>query len=276
MKAILCCIALLAYSFGYAQQHQLTAKEKEKHLNNIEASKEKGDALWDYDTVFKAGVPYCIVYKKDKGNLNNPDFSVCNLAGQELIYVSYKTYTDYTVEHAPNTATPTPGYYSYFFKDPKSIGEVPLFEVYKEVIKNNLIDSGKRLNTKAETLFVELNGRRYSTITPPPPPAPLPAGYIMADRNHNAGIVIQGSDIKQDGKMIGTIQYGEGAVNGITTKTMDIFLPNGTRVAQAYSCSNYPHTWSVTTFRDYYRNIVASQGSDTMDVLTYLIYAKYL
>jgi len=276
MKKHLFFIVFIACSSAYAQQFSMTDKERTKHAKEVAESKEKGDCFWDYDTVFNKGLPYCLLYKVDKGALHHDDYSVRNLAGQEIIYVKYATYNDYTVAHAPNTPPPTVGYYSYIFTDTKSVGEVLVSKVYKELIKNNLIDSGKHVNSKAEKLFVELNGNRYSSIKPPPPSSPLPPNYIMTERNHSAGITIVGENIMQDGKAIGRIQYGEGTVNGITTKTMDIFLPNGTRVAQAYSYSNQPHTWSITTFRDYYRNNVISQGDDSMDVVKYLIYSNYL
>jgi hypothetical protein len=235
MKGILFFVALITFSSVCAQQVQLTDKKHEKHVRDLATSKEKGDTFCDHDTVFSKGVPYCLLYKVDKGNLSHDDYSVRNLAGQEIIYVKYGTYVDYTVAHASNTNPPTVAYYSYIFTDTKSVGEVLTSKVYKELVKNNLIDSGKRVNPKAEKLFVELNGNRYSSIKPPPPPSPLPAGYVMTDRNHNGTVTIVDADINQDGKLIGKIQYGEGSVNGITTKTMDIFLPNGTRVAQAYS-----------------------------------------
>ncbi|HXB11915.1 MAG TPA: hypothetical protein VNZ45_08025, partial [Bacteroidia bacterium] len=121
MNKILLLLTVLAFSAVKAQQpYQMTPKEAAKHAKAVEKSKESGDIIWDYDTVFIAGVPSCIVYKVDKGALQHDDYSIRSLTGQELIYVRYYTAPDYTAAHMPNTPPPTIGYYSYIFSDTKN------------------------------------------------------------------------------------------------------------------------------------------------------------
>jgi hypothetical protein len=62
------------------------------------------------------------------------------------------------------------------------------------------------------------------------------------------------------------------------TKTLAVFLPNGTKVAQAYTQPNADvHLWNIITMKDKARNTVNShEGRDKEEVLWYLVKGSYL
>jgi hypothetical protein len=356
---------VLAFSTVEAQQaYQMTPKEAEKHAKAIERSKKSGDIIWDYDTVFVAGVPNCIVYKVDKGALQHDDYSIRSLTGQELIYVRYGTALDYNAAHAPNTPPPTIGYYSYIFSDTKNTGETySSIRPFKTTGRYNLIMNGNAINPNGEANFIAENPVRWS-VPPPPPPvvqvvvAPVnnypppqqintniqtsppennnvaqqsqqvtaynaqqsqpvnnnvaqqsqqqvttytapqtqpvntyvaptsqptntyagPNSFVLVPRDQNGEIRVDDNNIYQAGQVIGTIQYNEVNVNGMFTKTLAVFLPNGTKVAQAYTIPNADvHAWNIVTFKDKARNTVNShEGHDKEEVLWYLVKGSYL
>ncbi len=176
-------LAVLAVGIAKAQQpYQMTPREAEKHAKEIERSREKGDAIWDYDTVFLAGMPYCLLYKVEKGFLVHDDYSVRALNGQELIYIKYATYPDYTQPRNPDGTVPQIGYYSYVFLDSRRTAETLTERPFKMITRYNLIANASYVDPNAEAAFIAQNPVRYSLIQPPatvvvinnPPPVAAP------------------------------------------------------------------------------------------------------
>ena len=166
---------LLSFSAATAQQqqqpYQMTPKEAERHAKDIDKSRKNGDIIWDFDTVYIAGVPNCIVYKIDKGALQHDDYSIRSLTNQELIYVRYCTAPDYTVAHAPNTPPPTIGYYSYVFYDTKNTGETYSdIRPFKTIGRYHLVANGASIDPNGESNFIAENPPKWSVAQPPPAP----------------------------------------------------------------------------------------------------------
>ncbi len=184
-------IALLAFSTLNAQT-KMTEKEAAKHMKEVQKSKDKGTSIWDWDTVYNNGIPYCIIYEVEKGAFHHNDYSVRSLTGQELIYVKYDTYIDYSVPHQPNTPPSQSGYYQYIFTDTKQVAELLMNRPFKEIVRNSLIDNGTTINSAAETAFLALYPRKYSQMVPPPvaPPPPMVIDYTPVPRNRNGGLMI--------------------------------------------------------------------------------------
>lgn len=275
MKRLLLIITILTVGQAKAQ-YKMTDKEREKHQKKVEKSKEKGDVLWDYDTVFNKGIPYCIVYEVEKGFLQHNDYSVRSLTGKELIYVKYATYIDNTIAHAPNQEPTRVGYYSYYFIDSKNTAETSLHKVYEEVVKNNLIDSGKSVNAISEAKFVSTQGKKYSQMNQQQTSTVVVPNYTLVERNKNASISILLNNISQDGKNIGSLKNSSANNNGIVSTTISFYLPNGTKVADAVATGSNSHTWNITTMRDNMKGSVSSPNNDTMDLVKYLISGNYL
>jgi hypothetical protein len=192
MKKTLLFLGSLAFVSAYAQQpYQMTPKEAEKHEKAIAKSKENGDIICDYDTIYIGGVANSLIYKIDHGALIPDDFSIRSLSGQELIYVRYATAPDYTAAHTPNQPPPTIGYYSYVFSDTKNIGEMySSIRPFKTVGRFRLIN-GNAIDPNAEATFIAENPVRWS-VPPPqpqviivnnPPPAPQPQPQVVVVNN---------------------------------------------------------------------------------------------
>jgi len=353
MKKTLLLLSSFAFISAYAQQpYQMTPKEAEKHAKAIAKSRENGDIICDYDTIYIGGVANSLIYKVDHGALIPDDFSIRSLSGQELIYVRYGTAPDYTAAHAPNQPPPTIGYYSYVFSDTKKIGETYNgTRPFKTVGRFRLIN-GNAIDPNAEATFIAENPQRWSVPPPPPtivvvnnqppPPAPQPqvvvvnnqppppvnnynqpqapppannynqapvatgpgaqaqppvnnyqqppvaagpgqpnyAGpnYMIVSRNEDGEIHIDNNMIYQGDQQIGSIQYNEVNANGTFIKTMVVILPNGTKVAQAYTQPNGdPHAWNIITMKDHAQNMVNShEGRDKEEVLWFLVRGQYL
>jgi len=275
MKANLLLIALLAGAYVSAQQ--VSEKEMKKHIENVQKSKEKGTIIWDLDTVYNAGVPYCIVVEKSNGFLQPNDFSVRNLQNVELIYVKYAYYYK-PFPAPPNTIVQ---YYTYYFTDTQNKSEITFnTKVYKTVVEENLIN-GSQISSDAEAKFVSLNGMRYTqeqnAATVQPVVIVNNTGGGIVQRNRNAGFSVINGQVRQDNVMVGTVQMSQMAENGIIVKTIVAFLPDGTKVAEATCNGLDAHNWNVITLKDnrsYWVN--SSFNNDASDIVRYLIGAYYM
>jgi hypothetical protein len=270
-------LALLAFSTLNAQT-KMTDKEAAKHMKEVQKSKDKGTSIWDWDTVYNNGIPYCIIYEVEKGAFHHNDYSVRSLTGQELIYVKYDIYTDYAAAQ-PNSPAPQSGYYQYIFTDTKQVAELLMNRPFKEIVRNNLIDNGTTVNAAAETAFLALYPRKYSQMAPPPPvvSGPMVIDYTPVPRNRNGGLMILLNTISQDGVNIGNIQTNESNMNGVITVTQNFFLPNGTKVAMATAQGRGVHIWNVITMKNNAQiTITSTNGQDNMDIIKFLINGYYL
>jgi hypothetical protein len=270
-------LAVLAFSTVNAQ-NKMTDKEAAKHMKEVQKSKDKGTSIWDWDTVYNNGIPYCIIYEVEKGAFHHNDYSVRSLTGQELIYVKYDIYTDYAAAQ-PNSPAPQSGYYQYIFSDTKAVAELLMNRPFKEIVRNNLIDNGTTINSAAETAFLALYPRKYSQMAPPPMVAPpvLVVDYTPVPRNRNGGLMILLNNISQDNVTIGNIQSSQSNYNGVITTTLNIFLPNGTKVAVATNEGLNSHVWNMITMKNNAQiRITSSNGQDNMDIIKYLINGYYL
>ncbi len=294
MKLNLLAIALIAYAAASAQQ--VSEKQMKSHLKSVQKSKEKGTTIWDLDTVYKAGVPYCIVVEKSNGALRASDFSVQSLQGKELIYVKYAYYKKPSTaqnlnQYAP--ATTNVSYYEYYFTDTKNKAEISYStKVYKTVAEENLIE-GDHINSAEEDKFVSLNGKKFSEDAAAQ--SPLPASNNnnsvydnLVVRNRNATITIRLtgvgtesgagiSEVTQDNKVIGKVESMQYAANGIIIKILNFYLTDGTKIAQAQCNGINSHEWSILTLKNNLtRSITSTINNDAIDVAKYLTNAYYL
>ncbi len=170
-KYVLLLLAAAAFYTSARCQNKMTAKDMEKHEKAIQKSKEKCISIWDWDTVYNCGQPYCIIYEVSKGFGRPHDFSVRSLSGKELIYVQYGSAIDYNAPHAPNTPPTATGYYLYIFDGTKNAAELCNNRPFKEIVRNKLIDNGITVDSSAESKFIMSYPRRLS-LQPSPVPAP--------------------------------------------------------------------------------------------------------
>jgi len=122
MKTTLTLLAMLAFGYAYAQQP--SEKEMREHMKEVQKSKDKQSVIWDMDTVFVSGVPYCIVIEKSNGFLQPHDYSIRSLQGTELIYVKYMMYTKPGPITNNTPTTTNVAYYSWTFMDTQQKSEI--------------------------------------------------------------------------------------------------------------------------------------------------------
>ena len=282
MKITITLISMLAFGCAYAQQP--SEKEMKSHMKEVEKSKEKQSVIWDMDTVFVSGVPYCIVLEKSNGFLQPHDYSVRSLQGTELINVKYMMYTK-PGSITNNTPTTTNvAYYSWLFMDTQQKSEISYpNKVYKWVVEYNLV-YGNQLNSAAETKFISLNGNMFSqdqannAAMQQQQAVAAPNGTgRMVERNRNAGIMILLGSISQDNLVIGSVKQYQDAENGTIVKTITVSLPDGSVIAQCKAYGVNSDTWTIVTLKDNRSNTITSTvNNDSMDVVKYLINGYYL
>jgi hypothetical protein len=262
MRYFLTLILFLSLSIT-APAQQVSNKAMKAHLKNVEKSKEKGTIIWDLDTVFKAGVPYCIVCEVPFGASQHSDYSVKSLQGKELIYVKYACYE-----------------ISYSYK------------VYKTVAEDDLVD-GDHINSDEEDKFLSINGMKFSQEASkeesPESETNTNNTYNNMVQRNRAGSIsfklvsvgIESEDgfsqVIQDNKVIGNLHASQYTANGIIIKIFAFSMPDGTKVAQAQCNSINSHEWTIVTFKNNLsHHIFSTENNDAMDLAKYLINAYYL
>jgi hypothetical protein len=295
MRYFLTLILFLSLSIT-APAQQVSNKAMKAHLKNVEKSKEKGTIIWDLDTVFKAGVPYCIVCEVPFGASQHSDYSVKSLQGKELIYVKYACYTrssDAPGYSITNPAINNVSYYTYCFTDTKNKAEISYsYKVYKTVAEDDLVD-GDHINSDEEDKFLSINGMKFSQEASkeesPESETNTNNTYNNMVQRNRAGSIsfklvsvgIESEDgfsqVIQDNKVIGNLHASQYTANGIIIKIFAFSMPDGTKVAQAQCNSINSHEWTIVTFKNNLsHHIFSTENNDAMDLAKYLINAYYL
>lgn len=309
MKNIFLLIALFAFTCANAQQWgYLTPRQMYKHEKKVAKSRKTGGILWDYDTVFYAGVPNCIIIQVEHLGNPNYDYSIRSLSGQELIYVSYVRNTYY--DPATNFRyTDLVGHYNYYFSDTKTDVKGPLNDNIDEiVVKYSLIQNGQQINPNGEDAFIKRFGgkrgqhvqreqqqqqaiprpqqqatqqpqqqaipqqQKQATQQQPQQPTQPDTSTNSGDNGPGAGISISDNQVMQGNTKIGYISTTRDSLS----TTISVYQPNGNKVAEATSQQKNPQSILVNTTRDKASNIVTSNGDDVMTVINYLISKGYL
>ena len=267
-----------------AFSQNFSEKELKKHTEQVTKSKEKGIVILSLDTIFSKGVPYAIMKVEKSGFIKN--YSVRSLKGEELIYVKSETY------ETPNTnrvnqydaATITHKYYRFTFIKSKNVAEMESKglkdkDMEEVIVMNELIDGGAFVSSDAETKFIA----RYPPTISGNVNQPVVVNniivnnYNLVERNRSMQIFVSGADIKQDFKVIGTSQKSQQAANGTIIYTINVFLPDGVKIAVATSEGVSSKSWKVVTMKDNKVNYVESKFSDEIrSIAKYLVDSYYL
>jgi len=284
MKTNLLLLAILACCFASGQE--VSDRKMKSHLKEVAKSKEKGSVIWDLDTVYRSGVPYCIIIEKSHGLLPS-DYSVKNLDGMELIAVKYNSVRDPNPNpHFPGTVTTSPNisYYTYYFTDTRNMAEIAYGKkVYKTVAEENLID-GDHVNSNEEAKFITMNGMKFSgddknqNIQVTQQSSNNNNSYTnLVERDRNKTITIVNNQVNQDFKVVGSVQLTQEGDNGKIVKTYSVFLPDGTKIAEGKCYGITAHNWNVITLKDNQsRTVNSSFNNDAIDIVKWLINAYYL
>lgn len=273
MKNILIALTVLSFFSAPAQVHDtLSRGEARRHAKRVAKSKEEGTIICDFDTVFKAGIPYCIMYPVFMGNGVHADFSIRSFDGRELIYIGGRIGRNFFAKHPEHTAPPWIQYNSFYFTDSKRFAEMPLEDGYKVVVENNLIDNGKSLDTANESKFIKQYPRRYSYKDNPFP------DYTLVERDRGDELMINMGYITQNTKHIGDVEINKQAIPGYDSITvMKVYLPDITKAAEITSQPDNPHLWKIVTMRDnLYYMLQVTDDRDLLNIITSLVQRSYL
>jgi hypothetical protein len=277
VKAFFLLLAFLTSAFASAQWYP--DKEASAHMKAVQESKEKKSVLWDMDTVYASGVPYCIIVEMSNGFLQPHNYSVRSLQNQELIYVTYQiyyteSYPDWfqVTKHQGVTTDEysTIEYYTWSFADNQKVESPADKKVYKMVVENNLIQ-GNDLNDEEETKFIALNAITFSQDR---------EGTDLSrllNTKRTSGISIAGDSVMQDKVLIGKVKIVQGNEYGAAIRIMMIYLPDGTMIAEGKSYGSNSVKWMLVTKKDNQMRIITVSANDgILDVVKYLINGNYL
>ena len=192
--------------------------------------------IYRNDTVFnKQGQPYCIL-KEFKLSETGSDFSLRNLANDELAFIKYDKFS-----------SAKPAVYRFNFK--QSGNEVKVNTDDKTaipamVLNAELVKDGKEMDPQREEAFVTNNGGT------PKKQEVFDAKFRTVSRDKSMPIVVLGDDITQETQKIGTLKEGGQYINKVFHKQISVYLPNGQKVAEASYPENNASSARILTMKD--------------------------
>lgn len=269
---------------------QTSVKDLEKHRKEVEESLQKGTVAWSLDTVFKGGVPYCMLTKDGKGLLYK-GYSVYNLGGDELIYVKKEVYDD-------PKSTVKQLYYAFNFLESGDVaeidGSIEKDQIARFIVKNNLIED-EIVNPTAMKKLVQVFGTKISErvnkmSASTPTQSNNPGDYYA---NKYAGIGAQkaatgnkygnvvnayiiGGKVKINTTEVGTVREEQKAEGGGIIKRKYFYDKGGNLVAEATCEGINCQEWEVKTPSDKNTDIVSTQmGQEAQKIAVWLAKMGY-
>lgn len=149
MKTSLFTICLLLISsISFAQKlDETSAASLEKRKQK---AKENNTIFWKYDTVYKAGTPYCLLESRSQSE-NGNEYMVKGLNGKDLIYVKEPGNIEKLLSNLSLKAN-----VEFSFLNEKQKLDVPkksVGQVYSFIVKNNLVTENKANMKAAKNLL---------------------------------------------------------------------------------------------------------------------------
>lgn len=266
MKLLFSFIFSLVAFISFAQP---SPKELEKHHKRVQKSKDKGNVVHSLDTVFNAGIPYCILFVEEKSLGSITRASVKSLAGDELIWIQFKRPDEVA------TANNQSSYEWTFVGSRKRAHYLPSIgrSMEGELVKFGFFKEGVYQNI-AEDKFIA----SYPFIgSQTPVPAQQGKGYVLVERDRSGPLIVSANEVRQGGKLIGKIQKSTSAENGTVVIRISFYLPDGTLVAQAIATGAGSNDWKITTAKDNKEsNLQTQPASDAKEIAQYLVDGLYL
>lgn len=304
MKQSIILLIFLLPVVGFAQ---VTPAKLKEHYKKVQQSREKNNVVTSLDTIFVGGTPYAVMIADDGAGLGVKDYTIYNLEGLDLIYISHDGYDK------PNPAmTSTNGlekviYRTFKFLETEEECEIKwtLGQDLDEIIAKNNLLNGNELNKEAAHKFVVKNGKKFSeekshiTVsistnntgnayanhysngyangTNPNVSGTTTSNIGLVERNRSAHLYIFGDKLQQDFKDIGFAKEKTELANGKSYRVIRVTLPDGTLIAEAKGESFNSSTLIVTTLKDNKKHSVSySFGKQVEAVANYLIDHYYL
>ncbi len=261
----------LVFFFGAAFAQELSEKELKKHAEKIQRSKEKKSVVVSLDTIFNSGVRYAVLKKK------NGDHSLFSITGKELLFI-----TSEWVHGANGQEDVCYTLFTFMGSGQKAEYPCNALENQSKMIVDNDFVKDNDINAEAERKFLLKYPQKLSNASAPQIVALITSGtsgnsYQTVERNRNAGILVMGSEIKQDFKQIATYKKSSKAANGAIMETLSFYLPDGTLAAEATGEGVNAKQWRVVTMKDNgVHNVSTGFSKEAEDIAKYLSGRYYL
>ena len=278
---------------GSASAQQYSEKRMKVHQKEVQKSKNEQSVVWDLDTVFVSGTPFCIIVEKSNGFLEPHSYSVRSLQNKELIYVTYTADNRRSGEESGEVAKDvfvssynynTIEYFTWSFSDTLQKTETSAdIKLYKQLADNHLIE-GDHINKAKEAWFISFNGRRFSRDTVIDNSVWRKTGNQFngnkIDTTYQyiaSGTLLACDTVSRNNAVIGIVKIRKFTEKGAIVKIMSVYLPNGKVIAEGKAYGITSNTWKVVTLKDNrFKTLTSSKNNDSIDVLKYLVTGGYL
>lgn len=240
-------LSILAFNLNAGAQTKDSLKLRERHVQRVMQSAQKGTVVLSMDTIFNKGIPYAIL--KTKKSLSGDDYTLYGLNGTELIYIPCLWAEDPTFVGGKSS------YHLFYFIGTGAKAEVRgdvTLSIPKLIVQSDLV-LNDAVNPAAETRFLLKNPQVMSL-----PRTSLLEELIvnflktdvMAERNRNVPVIVIGNELKQENKKIGSYTMSMGLENGSHVKVFSFFSVSGRKVADAVQTSPTSDTYLLKTLKD--------------------------
>lgn len=240
----------------------------------LNAQKQK--VTWENDTIFSNAKPYAIM--TSTGGLQAV-YSIRTLTNKEIAIASY----DATIAEDANKNT----YYRVTFSGDGAYGHFPNTlglgkRLAKVIVENDLVHDSVA-NAEGEKRFLaiypaRLPGNNPATVVIVNNNTTNNTNYTPVERNRNATIFVNGTDISQDFKTIGSVTSQNSMGGGHSYTTLSYTLPNGVKVAEATFTDYKYNTCTVVTLKDNATHTIqlTNSAAKEKEVVEWLVKNYYL
>ena len=251
-------------------------KDDSKRSEVIQKSLEKKKGILLGDTIYYMGIPNClfITEKKFLGSLIQGTCKALN--GKEAFWINLQTN-----EYLPNN-DPNKHYFEIVFvaSNAKINYKGTQNALVRDIAKFNLFENGV-YNPNSERKFCTMtnsttvssgvvvynNTVQMNTNNP----------FDKVERNRNGMIQVQGNQIIQDFKTIGTFNQTKQALNGTIQNEITFFLPNGSMIARCTAYGATSHDFNVVSVSDNRAaQINTGMITEANDLARYLVNNGYM
>lgn len=261
MKRNLLPLLIVMLAFSLTATAQLDDAHQ-KELNDLKSkSKLNKTTFLIYDTVFYAGLPYCLM-KTRRVSKQGDEFVLKNLEGKDIIYIIEPAKIDRTLGKLSSD-----NFYDFslltvqqkMYIPSKSIGNIPDFITSNKLIVDNKININAVNNLRL--IHNDINTQKYdaastgddNTVKNTEPVLSDSAKealkkYLPVVRNRSARLKAKSNVIRQNGKRIGYYEKRNRRIDGKKVTLFVFYLPNKVKIAEAINGGVASVTYKVELF----------------------------
>lgn len=269
IRKILFSLCMLSFIYGTSQT--ISPKEMSKHLERVQQSKQKSKVIRSLDTVFNAGIPYCIMTDQRKGLVK--DHKIFGLNGQLLFEITWDCINQNGVQKC---------FYAVLFPQTAKRAELESYiglKLEELIVESNLVQDNQ-VPAQSETLFLMKYPPRFSQPNQPAVQINVIQNnpYPVVVRNKQAAIEIKQGNIYQDNVIIGKITESTSNADGKILKIYQVSLPNGTPIARISQVNTAGMAYTIFCNLDHANHAfnVKFIGKEAEEFAQFLVENQYL